>query len=45
MVRTRSARRSVALALTALTACMLVSTGSALAADRVVFAENFTNTG
>ena len=47
MVRRLSVRRPVALASVALAALALVSlgTGPAVAADRIVFAENFTNTG
>ncbi len=48
MVCSWSARRTVAVAVASLAAFALVSlcgTGSAVAADRVVVAENFTNTG
>lgn len=48
MARGTCARRGVALASAALATFMLVSlggTGTAAAADRVVLAENFTNTG
>jgi hypothetical protein len=48
MVRHSSARHTVALASVALAALVLVSlcgTGAAVAADRIVFAESFVNTG
>jgi hypothetical protein len=43
MARPSSARHTVALASLALVS--LCGTGAAVAADRIVFAENFVNTG